>query len=161
METIEFAGRKFQYEKVMPEHFKKGVCAFKMIDEDGDTQYLVFIPRTLTEQVEGKEIKTPNDGFLVAACPGERAALMVASSIGAAANVAHIFETAKDKIKRDTEELAKGLGFDLDAMKREVDKLKSEGKSAKEIQEILKPRMEEFMKKKGGSPDDAKKGGEW
>lgn len=159
METTEFAGKKFQYEKLMPEHFKNGTCAFKVIDEDGDTQYLVFTPNSLSEQVEGKEIKTLNDGTLCAACPTEESALMVASSICIAANVAHFSDGKAKAIKENIEEIAKGLGFDLDAMKEEIVKLRKEGKSTKEIQEIMKSRMEEF-RKKGGSPS-TDKGGEW
>ena len=147
METIEFAGHKFQYEKLMPEKFKKGVCAFKMVDEDGDTQYLVFAPRALEEQMEGKEIKTPNDGRLCAACPDEQSALMVASSIGVAASVVHIADTKAKAVTESVEEIARGLGFDVDALRSEVNKLRKEGKSAEEVSEILKPRMEEFRKK--------------
>lgn len=156
MKTIEFAGCKFQYEKLMPEKFKKGVCAFKMIDENGDTQYLVFAPDSLSEQVEGKEINTPNDGVLVAASPSEQTALMVASSIGVAASVADFIDDKKKLMKQNVEEVAKSLGFDLDALKSEVDRLRSEGKSAKEIAEILKPRMNDFKK-----PDAKQEGGEW
>lgn len=159
METIEFAGHKFQYEKLMPEKFKKGVCAFKMIDEDGDTQYLVIVPNTLSEQRDGKEINTPNDGHLAAACPDENTALMVASSIGVAASVAGFIDDKKNPMKQSVEEIAKGMGFDLEKLKAEVKRLKAEGKSPKEVAEILRPRMEEF-RKPGGTPD-ADKGGEW
>lgn len=156
METIEFAGKKFQYEKLAPEHFKKGACAFKVIDEDGDTQYLVFAPNSLAEK--DKEIKTLNDGTMCAACPTEQSALMVASSICIAANVAHLSIDKTRVVKKSVEELAKDLGFDLEKLEAEVKKLKAGGKSDKEVAEILKPRMEEF--RKGGTPS-TDKGGEW
>ena len=156
METIEFAGHKFQYEKLHEDRFKKGVCAFRMVDEDGDTQYLVFIPRTLSEC--DKEIKTPNDGRMCAACIDEISALMVASSIGIASSVAKLADTKAKAVTESVEEIAKGLGFDVDALRSEVNKLRKEGKSAEEVREILKPRMEEFRKK---NPQSDTKGGEW
>lgn len=154
METIEFAGRKYQYEKLQEDYFKKGACAFKMVGEDGNTQYLVFTPRTLSW--DDKEIKTPNDGIVCAACPCEQAALMVASSIHIASNLASIHQLVNEEVGRKTSEIADKLDLDLDALKAEVKRLKDEGKSPKEVEEILKPRMEEFMKKHA-----ADKGGEW
>lgn len=154
MQTIEFAGKKFQCEKLHEDNFKHGPCAFKMVDEDGDTSWLVFAPRSMSEG--DKEIKTPNDGILVAGCPDEQTALMVASSICMAATFAHFAEDKKAEVERDVEKLAEQLGFDLEKLEAEVKRLKAEGKSGKEVAEILKPRMEEFRKKPA-----ADKGGEW
>ena len=161
METVEFAGHKFQYEKLNADKFKKGVCAFKMVDEDGDTQYLVFVPHTLAEQIEGKEIKTPKDGRLLAACPDEQSALMVASSIGVAASVANLADAKKKEALKKVVEVANGLGFDVEKLEAEVERLKAEGKSAKEVSEILKPRMEEFLKPGASKPSAKQEGGEW
>ena len=155
METIEFAGRKYQYEKLKEDYFKNGVSAFKMVDEDGNTQYLVvFTPRTLSG--DDKEIKTPNDGIVCAACPCEQAALMVTSSIRIASNLASTHQLVNEEVGRKTGEIAEKFDFDLDAMKAEVKRLKDEGKSPKEVEEIMKPRMEEFMKKPA-----ANRRGEW
>lgn len=161
METIEFAGHKFQYEKLREDKFKKGVCAFKMVDEDGDTQYLVFTPHTLSEQVEGKEIKTPNDGRLCAACPDEMSALMVASSIGVASSVANRADAKVKAMKQSVEELAKGMGFDIEKLEAEAKRLKDEGKTLEEVQEILKQRMEEFLMPGASKPSAKQEGGEW
>lgn len=157
METVEFSGRKFQCEKLAAEQFKTGVCAFKMTDEDGDTQYMVITPFSFAEK--SKEIKTPNDGRLCAVCPGRSSALMIASSVAIATELA----SHKTAIMMS---VAKGRVFDVDAIHREVGKLISEGKSMKEIQEILKPRMAEFKKKKEDEPDtgsaaDDDKEGAW
>jgi hypothetical protein len=155
MQTIEFAGKKFQCEKLHEDNFKHGPCAFKMVDEDGDTTYLVFTPSSVSES--DKEIKTPNDGVLCAGCPSEQSALMVASSICMAATFANLVEDKKAEVERDVEKLAEQLGFDLEKLDAEVKRLKAEGKSSKEVAEILKPRMEEFKKK----PATTDKGGEW
>lgn len=152
METIEFAGLKFEYEKLDEEKFEKGPCAFKMIDKDGDVRYIVVAPHSLSERT--KEIKTPNDGHLCAFCPDETSALMVAASIGIASTVA----TGMVDIKPQFGGL---VTFDVDALRSEVNRLRKEGKSVDEVREILKPRMEEFVKKDGGSSDDKKEGGEW
>lgn len=155
METIEFAGRKFQCEKLDAEHFKTGVCAFKMVDEEGDTQWFVVTPFSMAEN--NKEIKTPNDGRLCAVSPDRTSALMVASSISIAVELA----SHKGAIMI---QVAKGRGFDIDAIQREVGKLIAEGKSMGEIREIMKPRMAEFKKDKKedkpdtGSADDDKEG---
>lgn len=154
METIEFNGHKLQYEKLMPERFKNGVCTFKVVDDDGDTQYFVLTPHTMSEY--SKEIKTLDDGRLCAVCPDEASALMVASSVSFAANLAHTAGDSVKSMKTDFEEVAKGIGIDIDALNAEIKRLRSEGKSAKEVRDILKPRMEEFRKKPGTD-----KGGEW
>lgn len=168
METIELCGHKFQVERLGGDEFKHGVAPFKMIDEDGDTQYVVVTPSNLEEQ-DTKELKTPKDGHMCAACPNESSALMVASSIAIAAQLAYVRrKTGGIEVRpaSDIEKIAGAIGFDVDAMRREVGRLMAEGKSIREIQNILRPRMDEFSKKKGDAPDagsaDAeKKEGEW
>ena len=160
MNEMKMGGETFQYEKVMPEQFKKGACAFRVKDQDGDENWWVLVPRTLKAQMEGVAIDSPRDGHVAAFCMCEQDALMLASSVCIAAGIATFAKGAADKAseeeERKTKELAEKLDFDLDALEAEVRRLKDDGKSPKEISEILKPRMEEFKKK-----PDADKRGEW
>jgi hypothetical protein len=150
---------EFGCEKLCPERFKTGVCAFKIIDGDKDTTYWVVAPPMLSDQMSGEyKIETPNDGHVCAFCMNEQDALMVASSIRIVAGVAAKDKAEKKALADIAQKVAKDIGFDLDALKAEVKRLKSDGKSAKEISEILKPRMEEFSTKK---PQSDTKGGEW
>ena len=158
MTKFTMENHEFGCEKLCPEHFKTGVCAFKIIDGDKDTTYWVVAPPTLSDQMTGEyKIETPNDGHVCAFCMNEQDALMVASSICIAAGVAAKDKADKKALADIAQKVAKDIGFDLDALESEVKRLKAEGKSAKEISEILKPRMEEFRTKK---PSDTK-GGEW
>ncbi len=158
MNEMKMGGKTFQYEKVLPEQFKKGACAFRVKDPDGDENWWVVVPPTLKAQVDGMSINCPDDGHIAAFCMSEQDALMIASSICIAASVASLpsIMNVKEEVGRKAKELADKLDFDLDALEAEVNKLKAEGKSPKEISEILKPRMEEFKKKPA-----ADKGGEW
>lgn len=169
METIELCGHKFQVERLGGDAFKHGVAPFKMIDEEGDAQYVVVTPSDLKEQ-DSKELKTPKDGHLCAACPTESSALMVASSISIAAQLAYVRSKTGDVEVRPVSDIAMkvagAIGLDVDAIRREVGKLIAEGKHMKEIRDILKPRMDEFRRKKGDAPDAGsaaaeKKEGEW
>lgn len=155
MKEFNIAGQQFKCEKLHENKFKKGACAFKIIDDSGDESYWVVAPRSMSEFTDGNGIATPNEGHVVAFCVNEQDALMVASSINIAANVVSISAKAESAF---VDKAASELGFDIDALKSEIDRLKAEGKSAKEVMEILKPRMDEF--KKGGSPN-TDKGGEW
>lgn len=158
MTKFTMENHEFGCEKLMPEHFKTGACAFKIIDGDKDTTYWVVAPPTLSDQMTGEyKIETPNDGHVCAFCMNEQDALMIASSVCIAATVAGSSGEPK-KIQCDlTQKLAKDLGFDIEKLEAEVKKLKAEGKTADEVREILKPRMEEFRKK----PAADTKGGEW
>lgn len=160
MNEMKINGKTFKYEKVKPEQFKSGACVFRIVDDDGDENWWVVVPTTLEAQLKGIEINCPDDGHVTAFCMCEQDALMLASSVCLAAHVATLGKEVVDKAKSEVEskakELAEKLDFDLDALEAEVKKLKAEGKSPKEISEILKPRMEEFRKKPA-----ADKGGEW
>lgn len=157
MKEMKMSGKTFWYEKVMPEQFKKGACAFRVKDEEGDENWWVVVPPTLKAQLEGVAIDCPDDGHIAAFCMNEQDALMIASSVCIAATVAGSSGELK-KIQCDlTQKLAKDLGFDIEKLEAEVKKLKAEGKTADEVREILKPRMEEFRKK----PAADTKGGEW
>ena len=147
-------GHEFEYEKIMPEKFKEGPCAFRVKDSDGNTMYWAIIPEEMSDD---REIATPNDGILCAASPDEGLALIVASSICIATHVANI---EKRSIKSKVESLAKDFGFDLEKLDAEVKRLKAEGKSPKEIEEVLKPRMDEF-KRADAKADAKQEGGEW
>ena len=155
MKEFNIAGHKFKCEKLHEDQYKKGACAFKIIDDDGKESYWVVIPSSMSGFTDGNGIATPNEGHVVAFCVNEQDALMVASSINIAANVVSLSTKAESAF---VEKAASELGFDIDALRAEVNRLKAEGKSAKEVLEILKPRMDEF--KKGGSPN-TDKGGEW
>lgn len=157
MKEMKIGGKTFQYEKVMPESFEKGACAFRVKEENGSENYWVVVPPTLKAQVEGMEINRPDDGHVAALCASENDALMIASSVHIAATVSSISGIVNDGVCRKVDELAEELGFDTDRLKAEVSRLKAEGKSPKEVSEILKPRMEEFKKK----PAADTKGGEW
>lgn len=149
---------EFGCEKLCPEHFKTGVCAFKIIDGDKDTTYWVVAPPTLSDQMTGEyKIETPNDGHVCAFCMNEQDALMVASSICIAAGVAAKDKASKKALSEVVEKVARDIGFDIEKLKAEVEKLKAEGKSATEVRDILKGRMDEFRKK----PDAKQEGGEW
>lgn len=158
MNEMKIGGKTFQYEKVKPENFKNGACAFRVKDEDGDENWWVVVPPTLKAQVEGVAINCPDDGHVAAFCMNEQDALMIASSVYIAASVANLPIVQEKAMQKSAEELAKGMGIDLEKLEAEVKRLKDEGKSPKEVAEILRPRMEEF--KKGGTPN-TDKGGEW
>lgn len=165
MNEMKIGGKTFQYEKVKPEQFKTGACVFRIIDNDGDENWCVVVPKTLDEQLKGVEINSPDDGHVTAFCMAEQDALMLASSVCIAARIATFTKSGvMDKSRSEildskANELANKLDIDLDKLEAEVKKLKAEGKSHKEISEILKPRMEEFRKKPGSPNPD--KGGEW
>ena len=156
MKEVNIGGKTFQYEKVMPERFKKGACAFRVKESGHDDTWFVVVPNTLKEHMEGVVIDSPNDGHIVAFCMSEKDALLIVSSLCVAASAASINKVVKEEVERKTKDLADKLDFDLDALEVEVKKLRAEGKSLKEVEEILRPRMGEFRKK-----PDADKGGEW
>ena len=159
MTKFTMENHEFGCEKLCPEHFKTGVCAFKIVDGDKDTTYWVVAPPTLSDQMTGEyKIETPNDGHVCAFCMNEQDALMVASSICIAAGVAAKDKAGKKALADIAQKVARDIGFDIEKLKAEAQKLKDEGKSAKEISEILKPRMEEFLTRK---PDAKSEGGEW
>ena len=150
---------EFGYEKLCPEHFKTGACAFKIIDGDNNATYLVVAPPTLSDQMTGEfKIETPSDGNVCAFCMNEQDALMVASSICIAAGVAAKAKEGKKALAAVAEKVAKDICFDIDKLNAEVKRLKDEGKTAEEVREIMKPRMEEFLTRK---PDTKSEGGEW
>ena len=156
MKEVNIGGKTFQYEKVMPERFKKGACEFRIKESGHDDTWFVVVPHTLKEAIEGVEIESPNDGHIAAFCMSMEDALMIASSILLATSAANVTKIVKEEVDRKTKDLADKLDFDLDALEVEVKRLKAEGKSPKEVEEILKPRMDEFRKKTA-----ADKGGEW
>ena len=130
MTKFTMENHEFGCEKLCPEHFKTGVCAFKIIDGDKDTTYWVVAPPTLSDQMTGEyKIETPNDGHVCAFCMNEQDALMVASSICIAAGVAAKDKAGKKALADIAQKVAKDIGFDLDALEAEVKRLKSEGKS--------------------------------
>ena len=147
MKEVNIGGKTFQYEKIMPERFKKGACAFHIKDSDSDGTWIVVIPYTLKEAIEGVAIESPNDGHIAAFCMSKEDALIIASSINLATSAANITSVVKEEVDRKTKDLADKLNYDLDALEAEVKRLKAEGKSPKEVEEILKPRMDEFRKK--------------
>ena len=89
-----------------------------------------------------------NDALTISSC--------ICISAGMAMSIPSIVKDVKEGIGRKAKELADKFNFDLDALGAEVKRLKDEGKSMKEVEEILKPRMEEFIKKPA-----ADKGSEW
>lgn len=149
MTKFTMENHEFGCEKLCPEHFKTGVCAFKIIDGDKDTTYWVVAPTTLSDQMTGEyKIETPNDGHVCAFCMNEHDALMVASSICIAATMAAKDKSSKKALAAVAEKAAKDIGFDIEKLKAEAQKLS----------EILKPRMEEFLTRK---PDAKSEWGEW
>lgn len=158
MKEMKMSGKTFWYEKVCADKFEKGACAFRVKDEEGDEDWWVVVPPTLEAQLEGAAIDCPDDGHIAAFCMNEQDALMIASSVCIAASVANLSTVKEKAMKQSVEELAKGMGFDLEKLEAEVKRLKAEGKTAEEVRDILKPRMEEF--KKSDTPD-TDKGGEW
>ena len=68
MNEMKMGGKTFLYEKVMPEQFNKGACAFHVKDTDGDESWWVVVPPTLKAQIEGVVIDSPEDGHIAAFC---------------------------------------------------------------------------------------------
>ena len=147
MKESNIGGKTFQYEKIMPERFKKGACAFRISESGHDDTWFVVVPHSLKEAIEGVEIESPTDGHIAAFCMSKEDALMIASSICLATSAANVTKIVKEVAERKTKELADKLDYDLDALEAEVKRLKAEGKSPKEVEEIMKPRMDEFRKK--------------
>ena len=155
MKEVNIEGKTFQYEKVMPERFKKGACAFRVKESGHDDTWFVVVPNTLKEHIEGVVIDSPNDGHIAAFCMSEQDALLIVSSLCIAASAANVTKIVEE-VDRKTKDLADKLDSDLDALEVEIKRLKAEGKSPKEVEEILKPRMDKFREKPA-----ADKGGEW
>ena len=137
MKKFTIGGKEFKCEKLCLEHFGTGACAFRVVDNEGSEMNWVVTPNTLEQFKSGCSIETPAEGRICAFCVGKQDALMVASSI----NIASRLVESKRKFDKTAEDLARKLGFDIEAMKAEVHKLAEEGKSQKEIQEIMNTKM--------------------
>lgn len=158
MKKFTIEGKEFECEKLHPEKFGTGACAFRVVDDEGNKMNWVVVPNTL-EQLLKRDcpLETPADGHICAFCVSENDAFMIASSINIASGVIKsgqkLYKTAEE-----AENMAKELGFDINAIKAEIDKLHKEGKSSEEIREIMNKRICEFMK---DGHKDKKEGGEW
>ena len=158
MKKFTIEGKEFECEKLCPERFGTGACAFRVVDDEGtDEMNWVVTPNTLEQLLNNCSIETPADGHICAFCIRERDALMIASSINIASSVIKS-EQKLHKTAEDAEDIARKLGFDINAINAEIDKLHKEGKSPKEIQEIMNKKMSEFQK---GNPKAKQEGGEW
>ena len=158
MKKFTIEGKEFECEKLGQEHFGTGACAFRVVDNEGSEMNWVVTPNTLEQMFKSNcSIETPADGRIRAFCVGKQDALMVASSINIASRLVES-KRKFDKTAEEAEELARKLGFDIEAMKAEIHKLSEEGKSQKEIQEIMNAKMSEFLK---DNPKAKQEGGEW
>lgn len=158
MKKFKIEGKELECEKLCPEHFGTGACAFRVVDDEGNEMNWVVTPNKLEQMFKPDcSVETPADGRICAFCAGKQEALMVASSINIASRVVES-KRKFDKAAEEAEDLARKLGFDIEAMKAEVHKLAEEGKSQKEIQEIMNTKMSEFMK---DNPKAKQEGGEW
>lgn len=149
MHKMMIGDMEFQFEKLNEEHFRSGAAAFRVIDKDGRESYWVNCPATRDRFNDG--IATPKDGRMVAFCHTKEDALMVASAINVSAAVA------------ECEELADEIGVDIDKIQAKVNRLKAYGKTDKEVAEILKQRIDEFLTSEGKAKKEAalKERGEW
>ena len=158
MKKFKIEGKEFECEKLCPEQFETGACAFRVIDDNGIEMNWVATPNTLEHLLKRDcPLETPADGRVCAFCLGRNDALMIASSI----NIASELITSKqklDKTAEEAEDIARKLGFDIESIKAEIDKLHKDGKSAKEIQEIMNNKMSEFLKDNHNAKQE---GGEW
>lgn len=158
MQKVMIGDMEFQFEKLNEENFKRGAAAFRVIDKDGTESFWVNAPATIDKFDDG--VVTPNDGRVVAFCHAKEDAEMVASAINISVHVTRI---KKNTLEEECKKLADVLGFDIGKMDAEVKRLKAEGKTAKEVAEILKPRMDEFLTAEGKAKKEAalKERGEW
>lgn len=160
MHKMMIGDMEFQFEKLNEEHFRSGAAAFRVIDKDGRESYWVNCPATRDRFNDG--IATPKDGRMVAFCHTKEDALMVASAINVSAAVAGF---KLNSLKKECEELADEIGVDvdIDKMRAEVNRLKADGKTDKEVAEILKQRIDEFLTSEGKAKKEAalKERGEW
>lgn len=162
MQKVMIRGMEFQFEKLDEKNFKRGAAAFRLIDEDGTETFWVNTPATIDKFDDG--VATPNDGRMVAFCHSKDDAEMVAAAINVSAHIARINNNSS--LETELEKLADTLGLDIDKMIAEIQRLKAEGKTAKEVLEILKPRMDEFLTDEGKAKKEAllkeaKERGEW
>lgn len=151
MQKVIVADNEFQFDKLETGIFKRGAAAFRVVDKDGDESFWVNVPAS--KEAFDDEIVSPKDGVLTAICHSEEAALVVASSINIAYEVAYAKQRASD-----IDKLANILGFDNAKLRAEVKRLKEEGKSLDEVSEILKERSDEFLTDEGRELHEALKG---
>ena len=152
-------GHDFYYEEV---YFgpKGGASVFAIKDEADAKKfdlYWVVIP------IKGdweKGISNPKDGHVVCMCQNEIDAKMIAASI----NISHGLSIGLVK-DGDLEKFFKSKfksledAYDIDAMSKEISRLRREGKSDAEILDIMKSKRESFRRKK--PTETEKDGGEW
>ena len=162
MQKVMIRDMEFQFEKLDEKNFKRGAAAFRVIDKDGTETFWVNTPATIDKFDDG--VATPNDGRMVAFCHSKDDAEMVAAAINVSVHVAIINNNSSPET--EFEKIADMLGLDIDKMRAEIKRLKAEGKTANEVVEILKPRMDEFLTNEGKAKKDAllkeaKERGEW
>ena len=163
MQKVMIRDMEFQFEKLDEKNFKRGAAAFRVIDKDGKETFWVNTPATIDKFDDG--VATPNDGRMVAFCHSKYDAEMVAAAINVSVLIALINNNSSPKT--EFEKIADMLGLDIDKMSAEIQRLKAEGKTAKEVVEILKPRMDEFLTDEGKAKKneallkEAKERGEW
>ena len=162
MQKVMIRDMEFQFEKLDEKNFKRGAAAFRVIDKDGTETFWVNTPATIDKFDDG--VATPNDGRMVAFCHSKDDAKMVAAVINISVHITRINNISSPET--ELEKLADTLGLDIDKMSAEIQRLKAEGKTANEVIEILKPRMDEFLTNEGKAKKDAllkeaKERGEW
>lgn len=162
MQKVMIRDMEFQFEKLDEKNFKRGAAAFRVINKDGTETFWVNTPATIDKFDDG--VATPDDGRMVAFCHSKDDAEMVAAAINISVHIARINNNSS--LETELEKLADTRGLDIDKMSAEIQRLKAEGKTAKEVVEILKPRMDEFLTNEGKAKKDAllkeaKERGEW
>jgi hypothetical protein len=158
-------GHDFYYERVPLLDDGKGVAVFAIkdtVDAKEFDLYWVVVP---VKSEWDKELESPKDGHVICMCKEVIDAKMIASSINLAftlhsnidiINIDIIGDTIKDKFKEKFKALEDM--YDTDAMAKEIQRLKDEGKSDAEILEVMKSKRDSFLRKTPAKKSD---GGEW
>lgn len=156
MSKCNMGGHDFYFERVPLLGDNKGVAVFA-IKDDADAKefdlYWVVVP---TKSDWDKVLESPKDGHVTCMCKEVVDAKMIASAINLAFHLYYKMDDITDAIKGKFKVIEKE--YDTDAIMKEIEHLKSEGKNDAEVMEILKSKRETFRRKK---PEAKSDGGEW
>jgi hypothetical protein len=156
MSKCTMGGHDFYYERVPLLGDGKGVAVFAIkdtVDAKEFDLYWVVIP---TKSEWDKVLESPKDGHVTCMCKEVIDAKMIASSINLAFTLHSKIDTIGDAIK-DKFKVLEDM-YDTDAMAKEIQRLKDEGKSDAEILEAMKSKRDSFRRKTPAKKND---GGEW
>lgn len=124
----------------------------KLTKANGECHFVVALKKK--EEIGEKVLTQPSDGNVVAMCVSEVDAKLVASSI----NIARLVADANTAVREVSDRKMRELGFDTEKMTAEIDRLRKEGKSNREIYDYMQSHKEDYLMAGKTLP---KERGEW